>query len=407
MKLERIEARRFIARALSVFGSLWLLKPVLAQATKTQLTQKPLVIWFTVEGSKGMRKVAEAFTKDTGVPVVVETPDEGPSKFQQAASAGKGPDIYIYAHDRIGEWVASGLIRSITPSKRIREDIAPIAWQGFTWRGRYWGYPYAIEAVTLVYNKALVSQAPTSFDDVFELDQQLRKQGKSAIVWDYTNTYFTWPLFAANGGFSFKQRTDGSVDTQIIGVANNGSIQGARLLHKLIADGVMQKGIGYPEMEAAMAQGKAAMMINGPWSWVNLKKAGIDFGVAKVPSVGGSSAKPFVGVKGLMINRSSPHPELAVEFIENYLFTLEGLRIVNQAEPIGAPASQAFFKELSIDSKLAVIMASANDGVPTPAVPEMGRFWDAMKSALLNFTQGRQSPEAALKDAERKMRDAN
>jgi maltose/maltodextrin transport system substrate-binding protein len=58
-----------------------------------------LVIWFTVEGSKGMRKVAEAFTKDTGVPVVVETPDEGSSKFQQAASAGIGSDIYIYAHD--------------------------------------------------------------------------------------------------------------------------------------------------------------------------------------------------------------------------------------------------------------------------------------------------------------------
>jgi maltose/maltodextrin transport system substrate-binding protein len=407
MNINGIAMRRFFVRSLSLLGLSVFVKPALAQDKKSARPQKPLVIWFTVEGSKGMRQVAQAFTKDTGVPVVVETPDEGPSKFQQAASAGKGPDIYIYAHDRIGEWVASGLIRPITPSKKIRDDIAPIAWQGFTWRGRYWGYPYAIEAVTLVYNKALVSQVPVTFDEVFQLDQQLRKQGKSAIVWDYTNTYFTWPLFAANGGFSFKQRPDGSVDTQSIGVANSGAIQGARLLNKLLTDGVMQKGIGYPEMEAAMAQGKAAMMINGPWSWVNLKKAGIDFGVAKVPSVDGALAKPFVGVKGLMINRASPHPELAVEFIENYLFTLEGLRVVNQAEPIGAPASQAFFKELSVDPKLSVIMASANDGIPTPAVPEMGRFWDAMKSALLNFTQGRQSPESALKDAERKMRDAN
>jgi maltose-binding protein MalE len=79
-------------------------------------TIKPLVIWFTVEGAKGMRKVAEAFTRDTGVPVVVETTDEGPAKFQQAASAGKGPDIYIYAHDRIGEWVAGGLVRAVQPS---------------------------------------------------------------------------------------------------------------------------------------------------------------------------------------------------------------------------------------------------------------------------------------------------
>jgi len=64
-----------------------------------------------------MRRVGERFTAAAGVDVVVETPDEGPSRFQQAASAGKGPDIYVYAHDRIGEWVAAGLIHSVTPSR--------------------------------------------------------------------------------------------------------------------------------------------------------------------------------------------------------------------------------------------------------------------------------------------------
>jgi maltose/maltodextrin transport system substrate-binding protein len=94
------------------------------------------VVWFTVEGAKGMRRVGERFTAATGVPVVVETPDpaDGPSKFQQASAAGKGPDIYIYAHDRIGEWVAAGILQSVNPGVRCA-DIDPLAWQGFTCAG--------------------------------------------------------------------------------------------------------------------------------------------------------------------------------------------------------------------------------------------------------------------------------
>jgi maltose/maltodextrin transport system substrate-binding protein len=159
--------------------------------------------------------------------------------------------------------------------------------------------------VTLVYNKALISRPPTTIDEVFELAAILKKQSRSPIVWDYTNTYFTWPLLAANGGYTFKQRGDGSNDVKDVGTSNAGAKQGALVLDRLLREGIMPKGIKYPEMEAAMAQRRAAMMINGPWSWVNLKKAGIDFGVAKIPLVGDQPAKPFVGVKGLMINRSS------------------------------------------------------------------------------------------------------
>jgi maltose/maltodextrin transport system substrate-binding protein len=38
--------------------------------------------------------------------------------------------------------------------------------------------------------------------------------------------------------------------------------------------------------------------------------------------VAGKPAAPFVGVKGLLINRATRQRELAVEFIENHLLTL-------------------------------------------------------------------------------------
>ena len=42
----------------------------------------------------------------------------------------------------------------------------------------------------------------------------------------------------------------------------------------------------------------------------------------------GKKAAPFVGVKGVMINKSSPNKELAVEFIENYMLTAKGLKTI-------------------------------------------------------------------------------
>ena len=406
MKLSSIGRRSFVSRLALASG--WLALPF-ARSVHAKATAEPLVIWFTVEGAKGMRRAAEAFTADTGVPVIVETQDEGPSKFQQAASAGKGPDIYAYSHDRIGEWVAGGLLHAVNPSRGLRADVDPLAWDGFTWRGRTWGYPYAIEAITLIYNKALVARPPTTFEEVFALDAQLSRQGKRAMLWDYTNNYFSWPLLAAHGGFAFKRRPDGSYDPRDTGVDHPGALVGAELLARMVREGLMPSGSGYAEMEAAMAQGQVAMMINGPWSWVNLQRAGVDFGIARIPAIAGKAAAPYVGVKGVMINRATRQRELAVEFIENYLLSHQGLRMVDQAEPIGAPASKSFYAALSSDAKVGDkvkgIMASAQDGVPTPCIPEMGRFWAAMKSSLTNMTEGRQTPAQALAAAARRIRE--
>ena len=369
----------------------------------------PLVAWFTVEGAKAMRRVGEAFTESTGVPLVVETPDpqDGTSKFQQAAAAGKGPDLYVYAHDRLGEWVASGLLRPVTPGRRLREDIDPLAWRGFTLRGRAWGYPYAIEAVTLVYNKALVARPPASFDALLALDDELAKGGRRALLWDYTNPYFTWPLLAAGGAYAFKARADGSYDAQDTGVARPGAVAGAAWLARLLREGRMPVGSGYPEMEAAMAQGRVAMMINGPWSWVNLQRVGIDFGVARIPAVDGHAAAPFVGIKGVYVSRATRQPELAAEFCEQHLLTPAGLRELDRSEPIGAPASRSYLAELlaqpTVGPRIAGIMDSARDGQPTPAIPEISRFWSALKTSLTHLAEGRQTPAEALAAAARRI----
>ncbi|PHV11835.1 maltose/maltodextrin ABC transporter substrate-binding protein MalE [Chitinimonas sp. BJB300] len=363
-----------------------------------------LSLWINGDkGYKGIQKVGEDFAKQSGVAVAVEHPEDAPAKFQQAAAAGKGPDIFCWPHDRAGEWIAAGLISPLKPSKKVIDALDPLAVKSFTIGGKVWGYPLSIEAIALIYNKALVPNPPKTFEEIFALDKPLKAKGKKTILWDYTKTYFSWPLLSANGAYPFKPKSDGGYDITDIGVNNAGAQKGVEMLTKLVKSGVMPQGATYADMENGFAKGELAMMISGPWAWDNVKQAKIDFGVATIPSIGGKQGGPFVGVLGCMVSNSSKNKEIAVDFLENHLMSLDGLKKMNADVPLGVPANKAFFKELQNDANIKATMASAQLGAPMPNVPEMGRFWSSMESALQNITSGRQSVKEGLDAAAKRI----
>jgi maltose/maltodextrin transport system substrate-binding protein len=360
--------------------------------------QPALRIWINADkGYEGIAKIGEQFTRDTGVAVRVEHPENGLSKFEQAAAAGKGPDVWIWPHDRAGGWAASGLIRPVAPSRRLREGIAPLAWSPWQMGGRTWGYPIALETVALICNLDLVPKPPRSWDEVFELNQRLRAQGRRAIMWPYNEFYYTYGLMSAGGGYAFKRRADGSWDARANGIATPGTRQGMTLLKRLVDEGVVPRTATYAESEAAMNEGRVAMTINGPWGWNNLKKSGLRVVAAALPSLNGHPGRPMVGVLGAMVCAASRQPLLATEFIENYLLSSAGLRAMQAHVPLGVPANIELLAELrQHDPLVAGTDAAAMQGEPMPNVPEMARFWTAMNAAVQSITQGREGVAEGL-----------
>jgi maltose/maltodextrin transport system substrate-binding protein len=384
---------------LKLTGSLGFLAAIsILAATPARADKGTLTVW--INGDKaynGLAEVGKKFEKATGVKVVVEHPQDAPAKFQQAAASGKGPDVMIWAHDRAGEWVAAGLVEPVNPKPKFTAQFEKIGWDAFTFGGKTYGYPLSVEAIGLIYNKALVPTPPKTFEEILALDKQLQKKGgKHAILWDYNNTYFTFPLLAANGGYPFGRNPKGDYVATDVGVNNAGAVQGADMIVKLINEGVMPKGANYSSMEAAVNKGDVAMMISGPWAWANLKKAKIDFGVAPIPSIAGKPSKAFIGVQGAMINRASTNKQLAVEFLENYVLTMDGLKTMEADVSLGVTPHKEFYKSRAADPLIAATMQNVKTGVLMPSLPEMNKFWSAMESALGNITQGRQKPKEAL-----------
>ncbi|MFQ1023046.1 maltose/maltodextrin ABC transporter substrate-binding protein MalE [Avibacterium paragallinarum] len=376
---------------------------VFSGSVMAKMTEGKLVIWINGDkGYNGLAEVGKKFEADTGIPVLVEHPDKLEEKFPQVAATGDGPDIIFWAHDRFGGYAQAGLLAELHPSADFKEKFADFVWDAQTYNGKVISYPVAIESLSLIYNKDLIKSPPRTWEEIRELDKTLKAQGKNAIMWNLAEPYFTWPVVAANGGYAFKF-DNGRYNPQDIGVNNAGSQQGLQFVVNLVKDKVINPDMDYSVAEASFNKGETALTINGPWSWGNIEKSGINYGVAVLPTLNGNPSKPFVGVLSAAINAASPNQDLAVEFLENYLLTDEGLATVNKDKPLGAVALKSYQAKLAVDPRIAATMTNAENGEIMPNIPQMSAFWYAERSAITNAVNGRQTVKQALDEAQERI----
>jgi maltose/maltodextrin transport system substrate-binding protein len=153
-----------------------------------------LLIWMDSERAKGLRPIAAQFKHDWGIDVTIDAPANIVNDFRFDAEAGKGPDIVIWAHDKVGEWADSGLISRVRPSPELVRNVYPPAWEAVQHRDSFWGYPLALETVTLIYNKKLiVGRPPTDLSQLVSINRlvEAKHPGVRTILWDYASPYYS------------------------------------------------------------------------------------------------------------------------------------------------------------------------------------------------------------------------
>ena len=370
-------------------------------------TDGELLIW--ISNNRAFHALGEqgkAFEKEVGAPVKVETQEQIVEKFQSAGQGGKGPDIFFWAHDRIGEWADAGLLKPLEIKQEFKANYVPMCWDAVTHKQQIWGYPVSMESVSMIYNKKLVTgKLPTQLSELADFGKELKSKDPKAIVimWDYNTPYFTWPFLASAGAYPFKKTAEG-YDVKDVGIDNAGALKGLITVVDLIKSGILPKGSTLPIATEKMAAGQLALMIDGPWDWANLRKANVDFDIAPIPGVDGNPGRPFVGVYTALINRSSPNVDLAQQFLEKYALTAEGLKAMDTEAPLGVPSLKSLADEMAAkDHLIKVTYQNAENGVVMPNIPQMGKFWSSMKAAFEIATNGGATPEVALKDAKKNM----
>lgn len=359
-----------------------------------------LTIWADEVRAPILEAVAAEFEAVYGIPVVIHELSFGELKgrFLIAAPAGEGPDILIGAHDWVGELAAGGLL---APVHMRAEEIAlftPVGLEAFSWGGDLFGFPYIMEAIALFYNRDLIAEPPATFEELIAVARELtdREAGDFGFLWDAANFFFTFPLLSAQGGYVFAMR-DGALDPTAIGLANEGAIAGGELILRLVEEGIIFPGVDYGTKAGLFTAGRVAMILNGPWFIRDARAAGINYGIAKIPTIAGHTPRPFVGVHGFMINALSENRIIANEFLKRFVFTKEVQLAIWRADPripTFIPALEA--PEVMADPDVVAISLSAADGIPMPNIPEMGAVWAAMGPALSHIITQDLSPADAL-----------
>jgi maltose/maltodextrin transport system substrate-binding protein len=365
-----------------------------------------LSIWMDADRMPAMQEAGRKFERDYGIKVNVDATENIPNNFPLAVQSNKGPDVVIFAHDKLGEWADGGLVAPIPVDAEYRSRFDSLAWEAVQHRGEYWAYPLCFEVVGLIYNKKLVQTPPAQLSDLIELNKQLKAERPdvTTILWDYTSPYYSWGIFGSAGAYVYAKTKDG-YDTKDIGIATPGAIDALNQLIGLVRAGVLPKAASVAGMpKQMMADGKLAMILSGPWDWPDLMKNGIDFGVAPVPGVGGKPGKAFIGVSVAYINGSSPNLDIARQFLEHYAITDQGLAAANRLKPLGIPALKSLYETMSKNNELLREMkVCADKGEVMPNITQMGRFWGAMGSALQIATNGQASAQSALTEARENM----
>jgi arabinogalactan oligomer/maltooligosaccharide transport system substrate-binding protein len=315
-----------------------------------------------------------------------------------AIPAGQGPDIVAWVDDQIGKWVKLEAIKPIdqwASKDYMNSQFTQAAVDAATFDGKVYGMPEAVEAITILYNKKLISatEVPKTSADLVTFAKQYAQTnpGKYGIVWNPKDAYFQAPWIYGSGGFYVK--ADGTV-----GLNTSGTKAGFNYVAGF--KGAMPAGVDYGIADTLFKEGKAAMIINGPWSVADYVKAGIDYGIATLPTVSGKPASPFVGVKTLMLSSTSANPALAVDVMKWFSNKDNQTNMVLTTREIPANKLALADPKVQAITDISGFGAQVKNGVPLPNTPFMSALWDPVAKALEAVWTGKQSVDAALSDAQ-------
>jgi len=386
----------------------------LAQTEAPTATPKPLgsqegtiTIWADRVRTPILEKIGKDFTAKYNVPLRVQELDFGSIRDQLkiAGPAGEGPDIVIGAHDWLGELVSNGLLSEMDLGDKAK-TFDPVALKAFTYNGKLYGLPYVVEAVALYYNKDLVPTPPKTWAELKTIAKKLQddKKAEQGYVLQEADAYHSFPILSGFGGYIFGHDANGALNPKDIGIDSPGGLKAAEELDSMVKAGLLRSGVTYQTMSDLFTSGKAGMVITGPWALADFRKAKVNYGVAPIPTmVEGTTPKPFVGVQGFMVNKFSKNELLAKTFLTEYIATDESMKALYEADPRG-PAWLPLQKDIK-DPDIAAFSASAANGEPMPAIPEMNAVWDAWNKALTLIFQQKAAPDQAFKDAGTAIRD--
>ncbi len=362
--------------------------------------KKPVVlkIWHSWTGGEeeALKEATAKYTeKNPNVTFeLLYTPnDTFKDKVTNSIQTGDGPDLFFGAHDWVGPMATGALIDPIDDYVAdVKADYIQSVYDIASLNGKHYGFPLSMEAVVLIYNKDMVTKEPANVSEMIQIGKDNTKNGKFGLVVDLGNTFYNTYGFLTSFGAS-ALKGDGvtpNLDTKEFA-------DYMKFMKKLIVeDKILPNQLDYGTAQSLFLEKKAAFWINGPWSFGDIDKAGINWGAMPFPTndITGKDSAPFVGGKMAFLPKTSTQKDTAADFAKFLTGAEMGKVFYEKAGTISAN------KNVVMDKWTAKLIAeAAGKGVPMPVAPEMNQIWQPAKDALTAVINDGKDPAAVAKTA--------
>jgi arabinogalactan oligomer/maltooligosaccharide transport system substrate-binding protein len=372
------------------------------------LAQKEIVVWHGYRGGEkaAFEKVVDNFNKANAGKIKVTTLavpyDAFADKITAAVPRGKGPDVLIFAPDRLGGWIAAG--NTVEPldfllDPAIKGRYLKATLDAMTYQGTIYGLPLNFKVITMIYNKKLVPAPPKT---TAELEAMAKKftnaqAGRFGLVYWYSDFYYHAALMNGFGGGVFAGRKPTLNSAQNVASLN--------YLLTWINQGFMPAEPSTALITSLFNEGKAAIVFSGPWFLGEVAK-GVDYGLAPLPTIseaGNKPMRPWITVEGVYVAAPSKSKDAAYEFAK-YLTDVPAARVM-ALEGRQTPANKGVYADPQVagDPVLKAFRQQVDVAIPMPNLPEMSMVWSPATTAMNVIVKKAATPKAALDQAQKEV----
>jgi multiple sugar transport system substrate-binding protein len=372
-----------------------------------------LTFWNGFTGGDGpfMEELVKTFNEEhdniSVKPTVMEWADYY-TKLPAAVQSGRGPDIGIMHVDSLPTNAARDVIvpvDDVADALGLSEaDFAPAVWQAGEYDGARYGIPLDMHPLGFYYNKTVMEQAGLdpesppmdreSYEAALESLKSAGIQGHWMSPFQFTGGFTAQSLIWQFGGDLFN--ADGTEATW----HEDAGVQALQWMVDAIDSGYSPSDVGQDADAIALQNGEAAFNWNGIW-WMNALNEidGLDWGVAPIPNIGGTSAAWANSHNFVLVKQRSPDENKLVA-ARVFINWVSGQSIEwAKAGQVAARASvreSPEFAELEVQSALAEQVDSLHFPPPVPGIGDaFVDFYQAVNEAVLM----EKSPADALSDA--------
>ncbi len=362
-----------------------------------------LVIWHDKEDaviaalqeylSKAIPDVTVQFEKKTSLTDSLKLVGNDPSS---------APDLFIFAHDKIGVFAEMGILAPVTEliDQSELSDYLDMTLAAATYHDVLYQLPLYFETLLFMYNRRYMQdeEVPATTDELLTYMENNTGRGRYGFVEQHSTAYYS---AAWIHGF------DGSIiDLQGVPFPNQDKIKSALEYHLQFVE-MMPGETEYSTVNTLFLEGKADSTIGGPWMVPSARAANIDLGIAKMPIVNatGKALAPYSGVQGVHVLKfAAQNKKEAVQKLFRALIDPEIGISLAQASGC-APANSVCYSDSRVcdDPLVQAMRTTAEIAVPMPNIPEMDVMWTVVGNLLtdvnLSKTNINESFEKALSQA--------